>query len=44
MLDLTGKWALLTGATRGIGYLSAIEMAKKGCNLILQSRTLEKSE
>lgn len=44
MLDLTGKWALLTGATRGIGYLSAIELAKKGCNLILQSRTLENSE
>ena len=44
MLNVKGKWALLTGATRGIGYLSAIEMAKQGCNLILQSRTLEGSE
>ncbi len=44
MLDLTGKWVLLTGATRGIGYLSAIELAKRGCNLILHSRSVEKSE
>ena len=44
MKDLSGKWVLLTGATRGIGYLSAIELAKRGCNLILHSRNLEKSE
>ena len=44
MLDLKGKWVLLTGATRGLGYLSAIELAKRGCNLILHSRSLEKSE
>ena len=44
MKDLSGKWVLLTGATRGIGYLSAIELAKRGCNLILHSRKLEKSE
>ena len=44
MLDVKGKWALLTGATRGIGYLSAIEMAKRGCNLILHSRSVEASE
>lgn len=44
MLDVRGKWALLTGATRGIGYLSAIEMAKRGCNLILHSRSVEASE
>ena len=44
MLNLSGKWVLLTGATRGIGYLSAIELAKRGCNLILHSRSAEKSE
>ena len=44
MTDLTGKWVLITGATRGIGYLSAIEMAERGCNLIIHSRSMEKSE
>ena len=44
MTDLSGKWVLLTGATRGLGYLSAIELAKRGCHLILHSRSLEKSE
>ena len=38
MVNVKGKWALITGASRGIGYLSAIFMAKQGCNLILQSR------
>lgn len=38
MVDVKGKWALITGASRGIGKLSAIYMADKGCNLILHSR------
>lgn len=41
MVNVKGKWALITGASRGIGYLSAIEMAKLGCNLVLHSRTAE---
>lgn len=41
MTNVKGKWALLTGASRGIGYLSAIFMAKKGCNLVLHSRNAE---
>ena len=41
MVNVKGKWALITGASRGIGYLSAIFMAKQGCNLILHSRTKE---
>lgn len=41
MIDLKGKWVLITGASRGIGRLSAEFMAKQGCNLILHSRTLE---
>lgn len=41
MTNVKGKWALLTGASRGIGYLSAIFMAKQGCNLVLHSRKAE---
>jgi len=41
MVDVKGKWALITGASRGVGYQIAIFMAKQGCNLILQSRNLE---
>lgn len=38
MTNLKEKWALITGASRGIGKLSALFMAKQGCNLILHSR------
>lgn len=38
MLDLSGKWVLITGAARGIGRLAALKMADCGCNLILHSR------
>lgn len=41
MISLKGKWVLITGASRGIGRLSAIYMAKQGCNLILHSRTTD---
>ncbi len=41
MLDIKNKWALITGSSRGIGYLTAQYLAQKGCNLILQSRSLE---
>ena len=41
MTDVKGKWALVTGANRGIGYRIAKFMASKGCNLILHSRSLE---
>ncbi|MBQ6944868.1 MAG: SDR family oxidoreductase [Ruminococcus sp.] len=44
MTNVKGKWALLTGASRGIGYLSAIFMAKQGCNLVLHSRKKENCE
>ena len=37
MLDLSGKWVLVTGAARGIGRLAALKMADCGCNLILHS-------
>lgn len=41
MVDLKNKWVLITGASRGIGKLSALFMAEQGCNLILHSRSLE---
>lgn len=41
MVNVKGKWALITGASRGIGYLSALFMAKQGCNLVLHSRKEE---
>lgn len=44
MIDAKGKWALITGASRGIGKLSAIFMAEQGCNLILHSRKKEHSD
>lgn len=44
MVDVKGRWALITGASRGIGYLTALFMAKQGCNLILHSRKAEHCE
>jgi len=44
MTDVKGKWALITGASRGIGFLTALFMAEKGCNLILHGRTPESTE
>lgn len=41
MVDVRGKWALVTGASRGIGYLTAIFLAERGCNLVLHSRNEE---
>ena len=38
MVDVKNRWALITGAARGIGYLTAKLMAERGCNLILHSR------
>ncbi len=44
MTDVKGKWALITGAARGIGYLTAKFMASRGCNLILHSRAFSHTE
>ena len=44
MYQAKGKWALITGAARGLGYLTAKFMAQQGCNLILHSRSLEHTE
>ena len=44
MTDVQGKWALLTGASRGLGALSARFLARQGCNLVLHSRKLAHTE
>lgn len=41
MVDVKGKWALITGASRGLGRLIAMAMAEQGCNLVLHSRNTE---
>lgn len=44
MVNVKGRWALITGAARGIGYLTAKFMAEQGCNLILHSRNITHTE
>ncbi len=44
MTDLTGKTAIVTGASRGIGQATALELARSGANLVLVARTLEALE
>jgi len=40
MTDLSGKIALVTGASRGIGYHSALTLAKQGAHVIAVARTV----
>ncbi len=44
MVNVKGRWALITGAARGIGYLTAKFMAEQSCNLLLHSRSLKHTE
>lgn len=41
MISLQGKWALVTGASRGIGKQIATALSTLDCNLVLHSRSLE---
>jgi NAD(P)-dependent dehydrogenase (short-subunit alcohol dehydrogenase family) len=36
--DISGKWALVTGASRGIGRQVCLGLSQYGCNLVLHSR------
>ncbi len=44
MLEINGKWALVTGASRGIGRLAAVFLAQHGCNIVAQSRDIAHTE
>ncbi|QPN26863.1 SDR family NAD(P)-dependent oxidoreductase [Brucella sp. BO2] len=39
-IDLTGRIALVTGASRGIGYFLSLELAKRGAHVIAVARTV----
>ncbi|XP_042859279.1 inactive hydroxysteroid dehydrogenase-like protein 1 [Penaeus japonicus] len=42
LVQTYGKWAVVTGSTDGIGESYAKELAKKGMNILLVSRNMEK--
>ena len=40
-MDTTGQTAIVTGASRGIGKQVAIELARRGLNVVIAARTVE---
>jgi NAD(P)-dependent dehydrogenase (short-subunit alcohol dehydrogenase family) len=42
--DLSGKTAIITGANSGIGYFTALELARKGATVVLACRSLPRAE
>jgi len=41
---LKGKWALVTGSSRGIGQYIALGLANEGCNIIVHGRSADNCE
>lgn len=41
--DQTGRTAVVTGANTGIGYETALALARKGCRVLLACRSLERA-
>jgi len=44
LFDLTGKVALITGSTKGIGRAIAVEMARHGARVVISSRKADACE
>jgi NAD(P)-dependent dehydrogenase (short-subunit alcohol dehydrogenase family) len=40
-LDLRGKVAIITGASRGVGKRNALDFARRGVNVVLAARTVD---
>ncbi len=40
-LDLTGRTAIITGASRGIGKQTALSLARRGANIVIAARTVQ---
>ena len=41
-LELNDKRAFIAGSSRGLGYATALLLAKEGCRVVLNSRDEEK--
>lgn len=44
MSSLTGKTALITGSTSGIGRASALKLAEKGARIIVSGREIVRGD
>ncbi|XP_013185278.2 WW domain-containing oxidoreductase [Amyelois transitella] len=43
-VDLSGKYALVTGSNQGIGYETAKSLARHGCNVLFANRNMEATQ
>ncbi|CAG4949163.1 unnamed protein product [Colias eurytheme] len=43
-VDLSGKYALITGCNSGIGYETAKSLARHGCNILFANRNMEATQ
>src|SRR5689334_23028534 len=40
-MELTGRTALVTGASRGVGQAIALELARRGADVVVSARTVD---